>query len=292
MTTSYVFVDSVNRQTPNSNSYTVFLTHELKNITRVDLVNVGVPNTVFNISNGTNILTCDGVSYSIPVGFYNANDLATSISKIIPHECDYIFDNSSFVFSNVTSSFVMSFNTAEIQLRMGFSSGALSSVNPSGTPYKDVYSGQTGILYSSQNADMSTSQFVFLDIEELRNDSLVDTKSKLNSIGNFSGNTVTRFFAPIPMDVQPGYIKTFSENKDFGYSIEFKTPLAKLSRLTIRWTDSNGQLLNFNGMERNSFLLRVYTENFAENLKDVRESKVPYVIACVILFLVFLLVSF
>ncbi len=275
MTISYLFVDSNNRETPHSNSYTVHLTHDLVNVERVDLVQVSVPNVVFNISNGSNVITL-GVSntYSIPTGFYGACDLADALNKVVPLYCDYQSEYGTFQFSN-TSDFYLSFNTPEIRKCIG--------INTIGTVYS-----VSNILVSEKLADLSTSQSIFLDIDELRNDTLIDTKTP----SKYPGTTISRFFAPIPMDVEPGYIKTFSENKDFSYSIHFETPMDRLSRLTIRWTDADGQLLNFKGYERNSFLLRVHTLDRSPNIPIQKDSRIQFTILGVILILIFLLVSF
>ena len=68
-----------------------------------------------------------------------------------------------------------------------------------------------------------------------------------------------RSFGLIPMDVSSGIIKRFKKTSDFDFSIEYPRPIEKLSRLTVRWVDKNGKVVNFNGLEDNSFLLRCYT---------------------------------
>ena len=54
-----IFVSSENRDTalyPNGNSYTLHLTTAIKEITRVELLHASVPNTLYNITNGSNII--------------------------------------------------------------------------------------------------------------------------------------------------------------------------------------------------------------------------------------------
>lgn len=275
MTISYLFIDSNNRESQFSNSYTVYLTRDLRNIKQVDLVQASVPNVVTNISNGTDVITYDdSLTVSIPSGFYNSFELADALSNVLPSQCQYHVEQGFFTFSN-TSSFSLQFNTPEIRKCLGISSD-------------QIINSVTNIITSDLIADLSTSQSVFLDIDELRNDTLIDTKSK----SNFPGTTVSRFFAPIPMDVQPGYLKTFSENRDFSYSIQFDTALPRLSRLTIRWTDADGQILNFKGYERNSFLLRVHTDDPLTNTPILKQDRTQMIVLGIILFLIFLLVSF
>lgn len=276
MTISYLFIDSNNRESPHSNSYTVYLTRDIRNVKQVDLIQASVPNVVYNVNNGTNIITDQNGTYSIPVGFYNSVDLADTLSNVLSPSvvCEYENDQGLFVFSAL-SSFWLQFNTPEIRKCLGItSSDQIYSVN--------------NVIISDKIANLSTSQSVFLDIDELRNDTLIDTKSK----SNFPGTTISRFFAPIPMDVQPGFLKTFSENRDFSYSVEFETPLPRISRLTIRWTDADGQLLNFKGYERNSFLLRVHTVDRTLESVKAQDNRTQYIVIGVILFLIFLLVSF
>lgn len=277
MTVTHLFIDSNNREGKYSNEYTVYLTKDLKNITQVELVHASVPNVVYNITDGIDCVSVGSTLYSIPNGFYSAYQLATQLTASVPLTCQYIPEQNKFRFSN-TSAFTMTFNNQEIQKRLGFETS-------------DEYVSVNNVVQSEKNADFSTSQFVFLDIDEFRIDSLIDTKSNRN----FPGTTVTRFFAPIPMDVEPAYLKTFSENKDFKYSVTYTTPIHRLSRLTVKWTDANGIPLNFDGAERNSFLLRIHTldSNVTELVPKVNESKVPYYVGiAVVLFLVFLLVSF
>lgn len=274
MTISYLFIDSNNGDSQFSNSYTVYLTRDIKNVKKVDLIQASVPNVVYNVNNGTNIITDQNGSYSIPVGFYSALELADTLSTVLTVGCEYRSEQGIFIFSDA-SSFWLQFNTSEIRKCLGITSS------------DQIYS-VSNIIESDNIANLSTSQSIFLDIDELRNDTLIDTKSK----SDFPGTTITRFFAPIPMDVQPGFLKTFSENRDFSYSVEFDTAIPRLSRLTIRWTDADGQLLNFKGYERNSFLLRVHTADRTPESVKVNDSRTQFMILGVILILIFLLVSF
>lgn len=257
---NYVYADSIDRDAGNfGNNYTLTLTTEIRNIEKVELLSASIPHVSYNISNGTNVITLNGVSYSLPLGFYTAVDLATYLTKILGITVDYLSDQGIFMFS-FNQSFSISFNTSEIQLRMGFNTGTFSSVDHSNTVYNSLYP-QSQLVYSSKIIDLSTSKFVFLDIEELRHGALIDTKgSTPNLDGTYSGSTVARTFAAIPMDIIPDWKDTKVFKKDYEYYIKYDVPLASLKKLTVRWIDQNGQLLNFNGMERNCFLLRVFSK--------------------------------
>ena len=110
-------------------------------------------------------------------------------------------------------------------------------------------------MYSSNIIDLTTTKFVFLDIEELRHDTLVDSKTFTRQ-GTYPGSTIARTFAAIPMDIIPDWMNTKNFKRDYDYYIKYENPLPMVSRLTVKWLDYNGNVLDFNGMERNCFLLR------------------------------------
>lgn len=61
------------------------------------------------------------------------------------------------------------------------------------------------------------------------------------------------------MDVTGGTVKRFKKETDYDLSIDYPNVIKKLDRLTVQWVDKNGQLLNFNGLDDNSFILRFHT---------------------------------
>jgi hypothetical protein len=109
---------------------------------------------------------------------------------------------------------------------------------------------------------MSTNEFVFLDIEELRTTQVTDSKALVGE--TYSGLTIRSTFGMISMDVASGCIKDFKEGSDYVISITYPQPITKLSRLTVRWYDKSGTLLNFNGFENNAFVLRVHEAELKE----------------------------
>lgn len=272
---NYVYADSINRTSgAYGNSYTLSLTTELKNIEKVELLSATIPHVSYNITNGLNIITVNGTTISIPNGFYTASDLASYVTKTInitQFVVDYLSDQGIFMFS-YNASFTISFNTPEIQLRMGFGPGTLSSVDHATTLYTGLYP-QCQLVYSSKIIDLSTTKFVFLDIEELRHSALIDSKVLTTQDGTYVGSTIQRTFAAIPMDIIPDWTSTKVFKKDYEYYIKYDVPLPSLTKLTIRWLDYNGQLLNFNGMERNCFLLRVFSKPHFEPPPDKKESE-------------------
>ena len=99
-----------------------------------------------------------------------------------------------------------------------------------------------------------------MDIEELRtplNEEAVGLDG--GTLGTFSGQVMTRSFGLIPLDVPSGSIKNFKKYSDYDLCVNYPYPIEKLDRLTVKWVDVNGQLVNFNGLEDNSFILRLHT---------------------------------
>jgi hypothetical protein len=60
------------------------------------------------------------------------------------------------------------------------------------------------------------------------------------------------------MDVGSACIKNFHENKDYRISVDYPEPINSLQRLTIRWVDKDGNLLDFRGWNTNAFVLRLH----------------------------------
>ena len=223
----YVYADSRNRPTGTSgNSFVLTLTTPIKNVTRVDLVAAKIPNSLYNITQG--VFETTGNTYVIPPGFYSATGLATTVSGLSGIQMTYQPNQGTFVFStNVTAV------STDTQAAFGLVTGNVS-VNV---------------------VNLVTEEFVFLDIAELRNRRFVDSRTLT---GETYGATIATTFAAIPLDVMSGQFKTFKETSDYAMGIDFDQPIDSVSRLTVQWLNKDGQLVNFNGMDTNSFLLRFH----------------------------------
>jgi hypothetical protein len=252
----YVHADSTNRDTvqyPHGNSYTLHLTTPVQQITGVELIAAKVPNSIYNLTNGSNILTIDStVNISIPNGFYSACGLASALSIASNISVNFSQDEGKLIFSNVLP-FTIEAQTDEILRMTGLAQGVQSSIVASTDPAYLPY-GSRSIIRSVNVMDLSTNEFVFLDIDELRSVRMIDSKSLVSE--TYAGTTIRSTFGMIPMDVPSGGVKNFKEQTDYKLSIKFDTPISKISRLTIRWIDKDGQLINFQGFENNAFLLK------------------------------------
>ena len=265
----YVYVDSTNRDTslyPSGEAYTLHLTAPLHSVIQVDLVAARVPNTMFNVTDGSNVLvfTTSTVqsNVSIPPGFYSACGIAsalTSASGGALFTVEYLTNEGRFIVASSTA-FTIQAKTTELQAVLGMNSGVHSSFTGLSSPlYANHPTYRAFNLYKSNRLiDLSLNEYVFLDIEELRTTSVIDAKKLIN--GTTEGTTIRSTFGMIPMDVISGAIKNYKETTDYRQYIEYDSPIPKIQRLTIRWIDSSGKFLNFQGFNNNAFTLRVHCE--------------------------------
>jgi hypothetical protein len=282
--TRNVFVSSENRDTslyPNGNSYTLHITTPIKDISRVELLHASVPNTMYNLKDGTNVMAFsnavssigDPLTYfSLPVGFYGATVLSEQIQNAVSNTSnivvDYLDAEGKFLFTrDITPDgpFQMKPATDEIAAMLGFDDTTLLTSTTVAVEtdlilplYSDnlLYRGKE-FIKSTKVVNLNKNEAVFLDIQELR--TIFNEDAKAITGNTYSGQTMARSFGLIPMDVTAGSIKSFKKFSDYDLNIDYPNPIRKLERLTVKWVDKNGQALNFNGFNDNSFILRFHT---------------------------------
>lgn len=245
----------------------------------MELISAKVPNTIYNLNLGSNVLNFGGTSnLSLASGFYSASTLASEIVNTgrLPSGTSVYYSTAEgkYIFYS-TSSFTMNVTTREMATLTGMPFGVIQTASQiAGTDL--VYGSNptlTGkyVLKSSNVADFSTNEFLFLDVMELRSQSLnLGAKITGNTIQN---STADNAFGPVTLDVISGSVKTFKENGDYSLSVEYPHVVEKLSRLTVRWVDINGNPVVFNGAENNSFMLRVTRTDIPPTLD--RETGLP-----------------
>jgi hypothetical protein len=261
--TRLIFVDSANRDAnlyPTGSNYVLHLTRPVRNIERVELVSARVCNSMYNLVNGSNVLSVGtgGPSSNVSMnpGFYSVYTLANDISTLQPTvTLTYVPEEGHFLFSSSTS-FTIKINSQELATMLGLARGQTLTSALAG-PTDPAYTGKY-IIRSSTLVDLSLNDIVYLDIEELRSPFNVDTGAIQPTTGTISGSNANRAFAPITMDVGSGCIKNFAENKDYRIGVDYPEPINSLQRLTVNWIDRNGNLLDFRGWNTNSFVLRLY----------------------------------
>lgn len=273
-----LYVTSTNRDVikyPYGNSYTLYLSTPIKDIMNVELLYAAIPNTMYNLTYGTDVIGFSSnvlpnvpaniVFNTLPLGFYSAIGLGQAIvnatflsSNVL---ITYLSNEGKFLFTR-NNEFQMTIATAELASLLGFSfpCTGLSSVDASTDP---EYAGN--LIYQNKwyiksqfVVDLNVNNSVFLDIQELRTiyNSCTPQGNPLDTTNN---NTANRSFGLIPMDVSSGCIKHFKKSNDFNSEVDYPYPIMKLDRLTISWTDKNGTLLSFNGAEDNCIILRFHT---------------------------------
>ena len=257
--TRLIFGDAANRDAnlyPNGSSYVLHLTRPVRNIERVELVSARVPNTMYNLVNGSNVLTVNSSNVSMNPGFYSVYTLANDISTLQPTvTLTYVPEEGHFIFSG-SPQFTIKINSQELAQMLGLARGQTLTSALAG-PTDPAYAGKY-IIRSSTLVDMSTTDMAVLDIEELRTPFNVDTGAIQGTTGTISGSNINRCFAPIILDVGSGCYKNFAENKDYRVSIDYPEPINSLQRLTVHWIDTQGNPLNFQGLNNNTFILRLY----------------------------------
>lgn len=262
--TRLLFADSKNRDValyPSGNSYVLHLTTPIKDIERVDLVSARVPNTMWNCTLGSNVLAVgtggpSSSNVSLNPGFYSVYGLAAALTPYVT--CDYLPDEGHFLFSN-SASFTIFVHSEELAKMLGLVRGTLLTsalAGPTDPSYATKY-----ILRSTTLVDLSLNDYIFLDIDELRTPTHVDTGSLQGNTGTVSGSNANRNFAPVILDVASGCIKNFHEHKDYRVSVTYPEPITSLQRLTVRWVDKSGTALNFRGWETNAFVLRIHVRD-------------------------------
>jgi hypothetical protein len=251
MSVHYIHVDSKNRDVtrfPYGNNYTVTLPHVIKSVVRVDLVTAKVPNSMYNLTDGADVLSTNTVTgVSLDPGFYSSQLLVDEINERlnVNESIQYLQAEGKFLYLTNDSTSSITVNSQEMAKMLGLNKSKTYTVSALAV----AVSGFSYGVKSDRVVDFSLNEFVFLDIEEFRTPFFSDASSSTNA-GNM--------FAVIPMDVPSTLVKTFKENTDYVMSQEL-TSQQTISKLTIHWYDKNLDHLNFQGFENNGFILRVHT---------------------------------
>jgi hypothetical protein len=254
----YAYADSTNRDVtiyPSGSEYTLHLTNPIKNIVRIDLVAAKVPNTMYNVTDGNNFVRIDSTDVSIAPGYYSACGLSEAIMNASGNAIgiDFLCSEGKYLFSN-PSSFTVTALTDEAKKTLGLTTVNSFPASSSNVYVNDPTYGSLEIAKSENIIDLAVNEYVFLDIQEFRTTSVLDAKKLVN--GTTEGSSIRSSFGMIPMDVPGGSIKNYKETSDYKQYVEYDYPIVKLDRLTVRWINKNGQLLDFNGFENNAFTLR------------------------------------
>ena len=285
-----LFVSSRNRDPtlyPSGNNYVLHLTNPIKDIHRVELLTCSVPNTLYNIIDGSNIVTINFLSntftFNIPPGFYSgsglANEMRAAIYPLTNIEVIYKGNEGKFFFRR-KDKFNLKFKNPEIARIFGFLVATPTTSVTTNIPLPfpispfevELYDFNENLppdpinnpinwsyLKSNVVANLNPNDGIFLDISELRTPFNEDCKKSESQFNFYSGQNISRTFGLIPMDVSSGAIKNFKKETDYDLTTSYPNPISSLDRLTIQWLDKDGHQVNFNGADDNSFILRFHT---------------------------------
>ena len=299
METHYLVVNSNLRDTtlyPSGNSYTMHLTNPIHDVTRVELVHASVPNVIQNLPDGASAISLEGSTFSLPNGFYSASGLAAEVQNAIEPVTNvsvtYLANEGKYLLSRPTTdpngNFTLTLSSTLATL-MGFTStsaGTSASVANQTPPTTfNIYANNdryqnTTFLKSDQLVNLTADNYVFLDVAEL-NTSRMQQAQKIET-NSFSTSASQNNFGPIVLDVSSGAIKHFSETSDYIYAVDYYPPISQLSRVTVRWRKTDGTPINFQGLNENSFMLKVTSkfrkDDVAPNLRQKASKPRPIVL--------------
>ncbi len=263
-----IYIDSRRRSEPYGNSYTLFIQTPLKNVTKAELISATIPNTLYNITDGSNVFVINSTNvYSIANGFYSACGLSETVNKSTSADYKLMFIQSEGKFMFVgPSDFTVDILSDEFKHVTGFESNLYSNLATTSNGFYDM-SG-VYVVKSTKVANMKPGgEYIYLDIDELRRPFPIDAVTDPNT------SQSSTFFAIIPMDVNSGSIKTFKEYTDYAISVEYPKPIDQIDRLTIRWLDYQGNLVNFNGIDENALILRFTEGELAKPVTMIDEKQ-------------------
>jgi hypothetical protein len=276
---------------PYGNSYVLNLTTPIKDIIKVELLSASIPNSIYNVTEteGIDILGCSNITssntsgnyanISIPPGFYSGSGIATELQNAEFSNCNinisYLSNEGKLLFTRPVNSFAIKIPNPNVAELLGFNNDVeygsnvadLTNLGVNNIPiyafnrrYIDSAGAPLNFLKSEKILNLNINEGIFLDIEELRTTLNETALAQTNdSTGFYTGQNVSRSFGQIPMDVSRGEVKKFKKATDFDLSICYPQVISSIDRITVRWTDRFNQLVNFNGVNDNSFILRFHT---------------------------------
>ena len=283
--THTVQVDSRDRD-PNvsANNYVMYLTEPVKQIKEVIIRDIQVPNSTYNVVDGKNMFVFRspagvGVAQGVIIepGSYSGLDLATHVFNIttgqptfdVNWNVVYQTGSKKFIFTQGPNDFDILFGSPELADTFGFDTNVtLYTSGPSPfTYYSNDITLQAQVLPSTRIANLVKDKYFYLEIAEL-SDPRVQTAKRpdytldVNNLSQgFEGNNLSRIFGKVPVYAGPGNDVFFDRNSTFKLVRSYMSPLSSLSRLSIKWMDYAGNLIEFNGLDENSFTLELVCEN-------------------------------
>jgi hypothetical protein len=237
-------------------------------VTKVELVSATVPNTVYNITDGIDLFSLEGNTYSVANGFYSTCGLVEAVNESLSSDTfklSFLSSEGKFMVLG-KQHFSLTILSDEFKQLTGFSGTLESNLATTSNGIFIQNSGVYEFIKSPSVANMKPwGEYVYLDIDELRRPFEID------AVSNPTASQNSTIFAIIPLDVTSSHMKTFKEHSDYKISIEYPKPIDIIDRLTIKWLNYQGEIVNFNGADDNALLLRFYEE--PTTYKEQKEEK-------------------
>ena len=262
---SYIHVDSRNRDTtlfPFSNTYTVFLNKPITNVTRVDLVSA----IVTNPSTANAYIWLDITELRTP-STYDARKLTlTNVGPLASPTLPILTISTPLVSSTTLIGQANQVYRNIASTATGIGTGARFTVTRNGSGVPTVALAAAGSGYSvgvtitlagaTVGGTTPTDNITF---------TVATVGSNQIQSNQTSSLTPATSFAVVPMDVPVNFQRTFKETTDYTWSVTYPSRLDSIERLTVRWLDYTGSVVQFGGpatttFDPNMFVLRVYTQ--------------------------------
>lgn len=216
----------------------------------IGLTNMTMPNSMFNVTSNNNIIVVSGVTYTIDVGNYSAESLATAVDTALGAVGTVAFAtaDNKYVFTFVGSETIDEGTTLTRQLGLTGQLPTTAATTYSATGICDL-GGTTNIYIRLRNLTMNN----------------IDSRGQTNNI-----------------------IASIVNNTNYGGYIFFVPPEVlyyqiteqNISHLDIELTDQEGKLLELNGANFNLTLTIHYVKQRLSQfrnslLREIRESYNP-----------------
>jgi hypothetical protein len=238
-----VVVDSKDRDMklfPNPNSYEITLYDDIEDVLNVQLLNISVPLSSYLINNTFNTfqLTIGDTTSNITLdkGDYSATELAAEITSkmnIVSNKflCEYVPKLDHFIFrSKIAYSIDFTTNKNSLAPLLGFDIAIYNGIITDNSTYPYV-------IESPYRKNFDFNNYIIMNIDQF-------------DINKSSNTDLNRSFAIIPANYNILNISDDPIIKKY-----FSPPLARLSKLRIRFFDRFGNPYEFNNLDHHFELI-------------------------------------
>ena len=212
--------------TGTSSNFIYYLPEPIFNTVSINLKNAIIENFIYNVSDKNNCLTLiqnNQVSFiKLTPGIYNNVLFLKLLSDFMP-SLKITYDDQKRVVINSATSFNIEFNVPNSAYKLcGF--------------IKQNYTSTNNTLTSDFSYNLSTQNIIFIQSQELDNNVILPNQIRVSNLLTLTSNNYGTSF-------NGRYELSENEiNKD----VNFKSPNL-LNKISIRITDSDGEVLDLNG---------------------------------------------